>query len=61
MAEILSLAALRSLYREPAERAVKKQLDHLDAQGACECHASIRGAAIHVNNSTPPSHHRSQA
>ena len=31
MAEILSLTALRALYREPAERAVKKQLDHLDA------------------------------
>jgi PPOX class probable FMN-dependent enzyme len=31
MAEILSLAALRALYREPAERAVKKQLDRLDA------------------------------
>ncbi len=30
MAEILSLAALRALYREPAERSVKKQLDHLD-------------------------------
>jgi PPOX class probable FMN-dependent enzyme len=31
MAEILSLAALRALYREPSERAVKKQLDRLDA------------------------------
>ncbi|HEU4645565.1 MAG TPA: pyridoxamine 5'-phosphate oxidase family protein [Burkholderiales bacterium] len=31
MAEILSLAALRTLYREPGERAVKKQLDRLDA------------------------------
>lgn len=31
MTQIQSLAALRMLYREPAERAVKKQLDHLDA------------------------------
>jgi PPOX class probable FMN-dependent enzyme len=31
MAEILSLAALRALYRAPSERAVKKQLDRLDA------------------------------
>jgi uncharacterized protein len=31
MAEIQSLGALRALYREPSERAVKKQLDHLDA------------------------------
>ena len=31
MAEIASLEALRSLYREPSERAVRKQLDRLDA------------------------------
>ena len=30
MAEIASLEALRSLYREPSERAVRKQLDRLD-------------------------------
>lgn len=31
MAEIASLEALRSLYHEPSERAVRKQLDRLDA------------------------------
>jgi PPOX class probable FMN-dependent enzyme len=31
MAEIATLEALRSLYREPSERAVQKQLDRLDA------------------------------
>ena len=31
MAEIASLEALRTLYREPSERAVRKQLDRLDA------------------------------
>ena len=31
MAEIHSVEALRTLYREPSERAVRKQLDRLDA------------------------------
>lgn len=31
MPEIDSVEALRSLYRQPSERAVRKQLDHLDA------------------------------
>ena len=30
MPDIRSVGALRSLYREPSERAVRKQLDHLD-------------------------------
>jgi len=30
MAEIQSLGALRALYRDPSERALRKQLDHLD-------------------------------
>ena len=39
MAEIASPEALRTLYRPPSERAVKKQLDHLDVH--CRRYVSL--------------------